>query len=176
MDQSELREAVRSAIAGDEAAFASAMAAVERRVAGIASGICTRQSVAQEAVRDTYAKAWGGIQDLRSPEAFVTWVDRIAVRASLDLLRWNDETPDSRLVADTTKRSDGDPTLGIAVRVAIAKLPSHHRAVVVLYYWLDQSVPVIAETLNCSQGTVKSRLSRARDALGDALREEHLHA
>ena len=55
---------------------------------------------------------------------------------------------------------------------AVLALPPESRAVVVLFYYEDLTVEQIAKTLNIPQGTVKSRLSRAREKLRTMLCEE----
>ena len=60
----------------------------------------------------------------------------------------------------------------LSVRAAIRSLPEKHREIVYLFYYADQSIQEIAETLHLPQGTVKSRLNRAKKTLGKLLKEE----
>ncbi|MBX6377813.1 MAG: sigma-70 family RNA polymerase sigma factor, partial [Clostridia bacterium] len=59
-----------------------------------------------------------------------------------------------------------------AVMSALGSLPPSARQVVVLHYYHGLSVAEIAAALGCAEGTVKSRLWRARARLAEALREE----
>ena len=60
----------------------------------------------------------------------------------------------------------------LSIRAAIRSLPEKHREIVYLFYYADQSIQEIAETLHLPQGTVKSRLNRAKKTLGKLLKEE----
>ena len=60
----------------------------------------------------------------------------------------------------------------LSIRAAIRSLPEKHREVVYLFYYADQSIQEIAETLYLPKGTVKSRLNRAKKMLGKLLLEE----
>lgn len=57
---------------------------------------------------------------------------------------------------------------------AVAKLPDRHREVIVLHYLCDLSVDDVAQELGVPSGTVKSRLSRARDELARLMEDEVL--
>ena len=62
----------------------------------------------------------------------------------------------------------------LSIRAAIRSLPEKHREVVYLFYYAEQSIQEIAETLHIPQGTVKSRLNHAKKALGRLLKEEFI--
>ncbi|CAM5643355.1 SigE family RNA polymerase sigma factor OS=Streptomyces tendae OX=1932 GN=GUR47_15760 PE=3 SV=1 [Streptomyces tendae] len=70
---------------------------------------------------------------------------------------------------------DGDASLRLTLRDALARLPAKDRAVVVLRYWDDRSVEQIAGLLSVSSAAVRTRCSRAlgrlRDLLGEDLSE-----
>ena len=90
-----------------------------------------------------------------------------------------DEIPpvDDPSVVD--RDTSADPLVGLArqqeadrLRQAIAQLPTEHREVLVLRELEDLSYRQIASIVGCPIGTVMSRLSRARNELGDRLRRE----
>lgn len=55
------------------------------------------------------------------------------------------------------------------LRAAVARLTPDRRAVVVMHYWLDYTLPEIASVLDIPEGTVHSRLSRALKDLRSAM-------
>jgi RNA polymerase sigma-70 factor (ECF subfamily) len=75
------------------------------------------------------------------------------------------------------RRMRPDPTVPglapdrVAVIAVIAKLPDGQREVIALHYFADMTVDDIATSLEVPAGTVKSRLSRAREALAGLLRD-----
>lgn len=72
---------------------------------------------------------------------------------------------------ETTVQVDADPDDGDPgnLREVVASLPTKHREVIEMAYWDDLSAPEIAEVLGLSPGAVHARLSRAREALRQAL-------
>ena len=76
-------------------------------------------------------------------------------------------------VPDDTAAPTGDR---IDVMRALQQLPLTQRQVVVLHYLSQLPIDEVASALQIAPGTVKSRLSRARDALAPLLREETFHA
>ena len=59
-----------------------------------------------------------------------------------------------------------------SIRAAVRSLPAKHQEVIYLFYYANQSIKDIAETLYIPQGTVKSRLNHAKKTLGRLLKEE----
>lgn len=109
-----------------------------------------------------------------------TWLSTIAVRAaidhvrrharvvSLDAMRSAGNSPESVTQADETSL---DTTREAArLRQAMAQLTPEHRAIVLLRFEAELSLEEIARELGLELGTVKSRLSRAREALRNAVR------
>jgi RNA polymerase sigma-70 factor, ECF subfamily len=170
--RSELDRLVTRARRGDADAFVEAMSLVHARISGIASGICSESELARDAVQTTYSKAFASIRNLRTTAAFVTWVDRIAVRTSIDVVRKSRAFEPLTEVEAWTR---DDVLEAMTVRTALLSLPVEQRAAVVLYYWLDQPVVTIAAALGCEPGTVKSRLARARETLATILKEDALN-
>jgi RNA polymerase sigma-70 factor (ECF subfamily) len=129
-----------------------------------------------------FVRAFRALPRLQSPEAFTSWLYRIAVNLgrnhlrdaararteSLELGGDEDEGGGQREIADTTGNPEAlalSKDMGRRVRQAIATLSEDHRTVIALHHLEGVSVEEIAQIMNCSVGTVKSRLSRARDHL-----------
>ena len=136
---------------------------------------------ALDASQETFGILFRRIREFRFESRFSSWVYRIAVNASIDVRR----RARSRRVAslDSLKGNEEGqydlvdqavemPSLSAsrhefeqAVQQAILRLSPKLRAIVVLRYVENLSYEEIAETLRISLGTVKSRLSRAHEAL-----------
>ncbi len=109
-----------------------------------------------------------------------TWLSTIAVRAaidhvrrdarvvSLDAMRSAGNSPEDVTQADETSLDTARETARL--RSAMAQLTPEHRAIVLLRFEAELSLEEIARELGVELGTVKSRLSRAREALRNAVR------
>lgn len=126
---------------------------------------------AAEVAQDAFVRLiprWSRIKDYESPDA---WLRTVAWRIWLNRRRGDR----LRLVADAPESVSQPPAqtsvdLAAAdVEAALADLPDGMREVVVLHYLTDRSVAQIATELDVAEGTVKSRLHRARAALATAL-------
>lgn len=112
---------------------------------------------------------------------FSTWISTIAVRVaidhvrrrgrvvSLDTLRASGRAPEEE-VADADETGLDDKREAERLRRAMLELSPEHRAILVLRFEAELSLEEIARELELELGTVKSRLSRARDALRSAVR------
>ena len=117
---------------------------------------------AQDAVGQAVLLAWQSLDRLRDPEALRAWLVKITVNCARQQCRhvYLEDLP-----PQAAAREDPRPELWDAV----LSLPRDQRAAVVLYYYEDLPVADIASLLRVPAGTVKSRLSRARDKLRLAL-------
>lgn len=121
--------------------------------------------LAQDLVQMSLARAylrWGRLRDVAAGEAYVRRV-MVTQAASERRRRWHGEVPTERL-PDVAGAGD-DLELRHALRAELARLPAGQRAVIVLRFFDDLSEAETAALLGVSQGTVKSRSSRALAAL-----------
>jgi len=109
-------------------------------------------------MQETFIAVLRNIRSLREPAALHSWVRSIAVRESLRQARSGD------LVAHTIDRPAPDIDLAnvLDVRAVLAELTPEHRAVLVLRDMDGLAETDVAALLQVPQGTVKSRLHRAR--------------
>lgn len=176
-------ERVRLAQGGDLRAFEQLFHQYQRGIYNTVFQIVRSEADAADLTQDVFVRAYRALPRLQTPEAFASWLYRIAINLSRNFLRdaarsraesleYNNgeeaEGGGQRDIADTS----GDPaamllTQDVAVRVrqAIATLSVDHRTVITLHHLEGMSVEQIAAIMQCSVGTVKSRLSRARDHL-----------
>lgn len=129
------------------------------------------KALAEDAVQETFLKAYKNWGQYRREASEKTWLARIAVNQCRDAVRsgWfrhvdRRVTPDM-LPEPSEEPSQADDTL----TVEIMRLPRPLREAVLLYYFEDMTTVEIAETLRISQQAVSSRLLRAREKLRQAL-------
>jgi RNA polymerase sigma-70 factor, ECF subfamily len=123
---------------------------------------------AEDAVQEAFARAsvhWGRVRGYDLPEA---WVRRVALNVAFTGLR----RARRRMEALTRAAPPPTPPLpGASLELveALGRLPLPFRQVLILYYLADLPVERVAGELGIAVGTAKSRLARARDALGRQL-------
>jgi RNA polymerase sigma-70 factor, ECF subfamily len=168
----------RRASDGDSEAFAELVRRHEGRVFSIALRMTGREEDARDAAQDAFVSAYRKLSSFRGDAAFTTWLHRVTVNATYDLLRKRSRAPEP--VADVPETAaashEEDPAGRVAqqleVREALALVPEEYRAVLVLRDMEDLPIEEVAEILGLPVGTVKSRCHRARVALGRILTGE----
>jgi RNA polymerase sigma-70 factor (ECF subfamily) len=112
-----------------------------------------------DAMQETFIAVLRNLRTLREPAALHSWVRSIAVRESIRQARAGDRT------AETVDGPAPDVDLASAldVRAVLAELSPEHRAVLVLRDMDGLAEAEVAALLDVPQGTVKSRLHRARN-------------
>jgi RNA polymerase sigma factor (sigma-70 family) len=160
MDQGLVERAQR----GDHDAFTQLATGAAPGLDVIARLITRDPERASDAVQEALVRAWRDLPTLRDPDRFEAWLRRLLVHACADVLRrirrWSVEV---ELV--DIHHGQGDVATGAANRDAIERafrfLDTDLRTIVVLHYYLDLTLPAVADTLGLPVGTVKSRLHRA---------------
>ncbi|MBI5575099.1 MAG: sigma-70 family RNA polymerase sigma factor [Deltaproteobacteria bacterium] len=177
---------IRAALGGDEGAFRELMERYKNRAFGVAVGITGDADEAMDVVQDSFVKAYYNLKEFRFGANFYTWFYRLLVNQAID--RWR-KASRSRTVPLDDRWLSGEATspeaahprtpeelarnreLSEALTRAVAALPEYHRAVILLREVEGLAYEEIAEVLNCSVGTVMSRLHYARAKLKEALKE-----
>jgi RNA polymerase sigma factor (sigma-70 family) len=151
-----------------------------RRTLALAQSLTHSWADAEDLVQDAYADAhrrWAIVGALDDPSA---WVRRAVVNRSAS--RWRRLGREiralTRTAARSTERQEATEPYDEPFWKCVAALPRQQARVVALFYVDDQSVEQIAALLDCSIGTVKTHLSRARASLRASLldtntNEEH---
>jgi RNA polymerase sigma-70 factor (ECF subfamily) len=154
------------------------------RVYNVCFRITGSPSDALDASQETFGILFRRLGEFRFESRFSSWVYRIAVNASIDVRRrarsrrvaslegLREETPGDASKYDLADRMVEMPSISAsrreleqAIQHAISRLSPKLRAIVVLRYIENLSYEEVSETLRISLGTVKSRLSRAHEAL-----------
>lgn len=177
---------IRAALRGEEEAFRVLMERYKSRAYHVALGITGDPDDALDVVQEAFVKAYYNLKEFRFGANFYTWFYRLLVNQAID--RWRkssrtqavslDETwlseevspPESVMYPRTPEELAQNRQLSDALGRAIAELPEYHRAVIVLREMDGLAYEEIAKTLQCSVGTVMSRLHYARAKLKEALK------
>lgn len=150
--------------------FTQAVTEHSRAMFRAARAILDCDADAEDAVGQAVLLAWQSRGKLREEGAARAWLVKIAVNCARRLRQKNGRM----LYFDDLEQVAGSGTDRQYHELweAVLALPPESRAVVVLFYYEDLTVEQIAKTLKIPQGTVKSRLSRAREKLRTMLCEE----
>lgn len=139
----------------------------------LAFSVLRREQDCADAVQEAVFKAYAGRDTLKKQAYFKTWIMRILLNECYSLLRRQ-----KRLVPMEEQMLEGQVQLDDYVREdyldlykAIDALKEKDRICVLLYYIEDYSVRQIAQIMRMPEGTVKSRLRRARIQLKDMLED-----
>jgi len=172
---SEEAELITRSVAGDLDAYDRLVGLYQDRVYQVAYRITGNHEDAWDAAQETFLNAFRSLPRFRGASAFSTWVHRIATNAALDLIRRRPPQPPVSLDAVTVSAGD-DPQetatrsdIQRRINRAITSLPTDQRVVVVLRDVQGLSYEEIAAVLRIPLGTLRSRLSRGREALRQQL-------
>ncbi|HET9851707.1 MAG TPA: RNA polymerase sigma factor [Candidatus Limnocylindrales bacterium] len=169
-----MRDLVIRARGGDRDAFSELAARSIGRLTAVARMILRDEYAAQDAVQEAFIQAWRSLPGLRDADKFEAWMRRLLVRACFSSYRRSKrvETLEIRLTPVDEPATGGherDLDIHDQIERGLAKLPKDLRAVVVLVYYLDLPLADAAQAMGVPLGTVKSRLSRATQALRAAI-------
>ena len=148
------------------------------RLLRLAYSWCHNRALSDDLVQDTLAKALVKHKQLRDPDLLNGWLCRILANGWHDYLRQRREVTDIDDVPETDLPAAESPEDGyqqnqiiLRVRQAVGELPLGQREVITLVDLEECSYSEVATILDIPIGTVMSRLSRARYALKEKLRE-----
>ena len=126
------------------------------------------EALAEDAVQETFIKAYKGLARFRGDCGEKTWLMRIAVNVCRDLQRsgWFrhvDRRVSPDMMPDTARAPSEDDSEALAL--AIAALPGKYKEAVLLRYYQDMSIKEVAQTLGIAPSSVVNRLKRAEKKL-----------
>ena len=186
MSISELAELVRRAQAGDAAALADLLRQIEPMIYYTALKMVGNVPDAEDLTQEAYVKVLEGLPSLRDPMTAPKWVKTIVVNLCRN--QWKKKRPELFRTDEEEREVIGnlpeDETAAVpdlymdmaAKRQIITRmidaLPEKQKLTVYLYYYDELTVEEIAQLMEVSTGTVKSRLSAARATLKAQVEEE----
>lgn len=150
-----------------------------KRLYGLCLSLCANTFDADDLYQETWLKVVKNIAQYDPAKEFEPWLTQICVNTYRNILRRiarspflhfrTNEEKDALLCAipDMTEKPDHS-----SLYEAIERLPEKYRMAVILFYFQDMDIAATAQVMGIPEGTVKSRLSRARKLLKEALVSE----
>lgn len=159
--------------------FVEYMMEAESTMFHLAFSILHKEQDCSDAVQEAVLKAYAKRDSLKDPSYFKTWIIRILINECYNFLRrQKKQIPMEQGLMDQNL-PEAQTDLAAYVKEeyldlyrAISSLKEQDKICVLLFYMEDYSVREVAETLQIPEGTVKSRLRKARMQLKDMLKED----
>ena len=174
---------VRAVQEGDVAAFDQLILKYRERLFGVIYNMTSNREDASDLTQDAFIKAFQSINRFQGQSSFFTWLYRIGINSTLTHLRKNrlrtffslekvdeEDRQSAEVIAALTDNSGAERDVFVhelqeKLNEAMQKLSIKHRTVVTLFEIDGLSHQEIAEVMNCSVGTVRSRLHYAKQLL-----------
>ncbi|MBP6864106.1 MAG: sigma-70 family RNA polymerase sigma factor [Candidatus Didemnitutus sp.] len=173
---------VKRVQAGEVAAFDVLIRKYRERLFGVVYNLTSNREDTADLVQDAFIKAFQSINRFQGQSSFFTWLYKIAVNTTLSHLRKNrlrtffslekiqQDEPSSEILAQLTDKTGADRDtylheLQEKLNEALQKLSIKHRTVITLFEIDGLSHGEIADIMECSEGTVRSRLHYAKQFL-----------
>jgi len=162
---------IAAARAGDTVAFEQLVRTYQTDVLRLALQIVRDRGAAEDAAQETFVRAFRFLRRYRGESKFSTWLFSIARNCALDELRRSTRggRPSDDVGLDLDDR-DSDAQTGLEIREAIGALAVELREAVIFIDMFGMSYREVAAVTGVAEGTVKSRVHRARSLLTRALR------
>lgn len=171
---------VEQALAGDTAAFSSLVEAYQRPVYNLAYRMLGNAAEAEDASQEAFVRAYTRLDTYDPSRKFSSWMLSIASHYCIDVIRRRrvnllsiEELPP---MTDLSMPRSAHPEYVVSrgqvadqVQQLLSTLPDHYRIPVILRYWYDMSYREIAETMDVTESTIKTRLHRARAKLAECM-------
>jgi RNA polymerase sigma-70 factor (ECF subfamily) len=176
---------VRAAQRGNMAAFEELVARHRDKIYARALSMMRNEEEAIDLSQEAWIKGWQRLKQFHGEASFGTWMTRIVINLCLDQLR-KQKRHRAESIEEIDEESGGverqmpvvtvNPTEGLErqelrrrIDRALSQLSYEHRTVLVLHQFEEMEYKQIAKTMNCSIGTVMSRLFYARRKLAALL-------
>ena len=153
----------------DRERFVAQVTELQETLYRTARSILRNEQDAQDAVQEAVTQAFARLHTLRDPAKFKPWLLSILVNTCYDACRRRRSTVYLEAVEETLAAPQSDCEERMSLWSAVMRLPEEQKAVVTLFYYEDLPIRAISEVLGVTQGTVKTRLSRARGRLRQML-------
>lgn len=184
-------ELIAQFLAGSEEAFNRLVLRHQRRAYNIAYRFLSQHEDALEVAQDAFVRAYRSLRRFKGKSSFKTWLYKIILNLARNRYRRKVSRGEHRKVSlDNPKRYDDSeavreiedeklsPTRELdgreiqeQIQRGLMRLAAEHRQVIVLRHIEGLSYEEMTQVLQCAEGTVKSRLHRARLELRDVLRD-----
>jgi RNA polymerase sigma-70 factor (ECF subfamily) len=172
--------------AGETNAFDALVRKYRERVMKLSMRYTRNHADAEDAVQNTFLRAFAGLPHFRGEASFYSWLHRIAINSAQNVLSlrmrdagafkcdtWGDEMNEAREVLkelDTPEELVLTEEIRNAVNLAVEGLCKEQRTAIILRELQGLSYSQMGAAMGCPVGTVRSRVFRAREAIDHQLR------
>jgi RNA polymerase sigma-70 factor (ECF subfamily) len=161
---------LRASLTGETAAWGEIVSRYKDAVYGLCLGFLRNRADAEDLTHDAFIRAYDNLRRYHLDKRFSTWIFTIAANLCRNRLRYRRNHP---VVEQPTHLAGGaDPAVVVAgedrqkrVQESLNRLPYAYRAPLVLRFYNDLSYREIGEILAIPEGTVKTRIHRAKAML-----------
>ncbi len=181
-NQSSDKKLVKRVQRGDKGAFDLLVLKYQHKIVNLVMRYVRDPELALDITQEAFIKAYRALPRFRGDSAFYTWMYRIAVNTAKNHLaaqrrrpmnvELDLQDPEQYDLHANLKETDTPEAITLShelqetVERAIAALPEDLRTAIILRELEGMSYEEIAQTMECPVGTVRSRIFRARDAIG----------
>lgn len=172
---------INKTLKGDTRAFSVLIDRYQDFVFTVVLRVVKIREEAEEVAQDTFMKAFDSLAGYRGESKFSTWLYSIAYRKALDRLRKNSRMQSVSLIEEITEGTIDtiENALGYleqternaTIKKCIDQLPEQDAAIIMFYYFEEQSVRDIAEITQLSEDNIKIKLHRSRKKLFTLLKQ-----
>lgn len=131
---------------------------------------------ALEVIHETVYRAFLNIEKLKKAKFFNTWITRILINVSIDFLKKKGK---NEMLDESTpirkERCEISTEEKLDLYNAIDLLNDNYKTVIIMMYFNDMKIKDIAKVMEIPENTVKTYLRRAKQALGEVLKEGYLN-
>lgn len=178
---------------GSKESFETLVERYHQKVYGLAFRYMSNEDDAYDMSQEAFIKAYRALDSFKGNSSFGTWLYRITTNVCLDELRRRKRRISALSIDEPIYNNSGDEIekeltdpgagadiqyeqqeLGRQIQACLAELKPDHRTAIVLRDIMELSYEEIADVLNCSVGTVKSRINRARNNLKKKMQDAEL--
>lgn len=179
-----LKIAIQEMKNGEEKGFNKVYSATYNRVYFKAKQFMKKEEDAQDLTQIVFIEAYKNIHTLQAPEALFSWLDGITYNQSMKIYRKRRDvllTEEAEGIFDTLENNDiasmpeltaDQKATADIIKGIIEELPALQKAAVIAYYFDGFKVEQIAEMMECSVNTIKSRLNYARKYIKERVEEK----
>lgn len=182
-EEKEIEDAARRVASGDKEAFEVIVRRLEAKILSSCYGFVENREEAMELVQDVFLKVFRNLKNFRFDSSLSTWIYRVCINCCIDHVNSKrrkfdrniarGELPEAKVSGRVTSGLDGlieKKEARKILRDEIMNLPPKHRDVIILHDFNYLNCREISRIVDCSEGTVMSRLFYARKKLYERLK------
>jgi RNA polymerase sigma-70 factor (ECF subfamily) len=158
---------------GDAGAFEDLIAVMERPLLYYAASLTGNPDSALDVLQEVWIKVFRGIRKLKDPGSLRSWLYSITHGIAVDRIRKSYAREQAERVQFEEFQEAEEPSFAAEdaaeIHRALGLIGVKHREVLVLHFLEDLSIAEIATVVGCSEGTVKSRIHYAKQAMKEIL-------